>query len=107
MNEETEEKPTAPGTRYGQLSDKKQWFWHGTGAPDNGWIPHSEPTQQPVVKPADVPTQFTKPPVVKAHVLCCNPADVAYQTDLSGIPGLTAAVLYTWPRNDIMVRFGV
>lgn len=30
--------PSLPGTYYGELSPGGQWFWRGTGAPDDEWI---------------------------------------------------------------------
>jgi hypothetical protein len=35
----SEPKPEKPGTEYGQLSPQAQWYWDGTGRPDNGWAP--------------------------------------------------------------------
>jgi hypothetical protein len=31
-------KPTNPGTHYGEISPDGQWFWNGTGKPDDAWI---------------------------------------------------------------------
>ena len=95
----TEEKPSVPGTHYGQLSENEEWFWDGTGRPDNGWIP--TPEQKAEVTP------YTKPATKKVHVICCGAADAAFQTDLSGYSGLTPALFYIWPANDLMVRFGL
>jgi hypothetical protein len=33
-----EPKPTNPGAHYGELSPLGQWFWNGSGLPQDDWI---------------------------------------------------------------------
>lgn len=50
-----EPEPVAPGTHYGELSPEGQWFWEGTGAPDDRWIANPEKPQGPEVQVAPTP----------------------------------------------------
>jgi hypothetical protein len=89
-------KPAEPGTYFGELSVGGDWRWEGTGLPDDDWV-----------QIVSVPETQTKGTIHKGHILCCNSADAAYQTDYSAKAGLAAWMFYVYPRNDLMVKYNI
>jgi hypothetical protein len=56
----------------------------------------------------ETPTPLAaKPPVQKHHLRIMNSYDVATLTDLSAYPGLTLAVLLTWPTADAIAHWHI
>lgn len=57
--EQPELRPKAPGTHYGELSPAGQWFWDGTGQPDDQWVANPEKVSvqadQPELQAAPTP----------------------------------------------------
>jgi hypothetical protein len=53
-----EPKPTQPGTYYGQLSSQQEWFWAGTGQPDDAWIPSEAAALMEVEPSQEAPSQL-------------------------------------------------
>lgn len=57
--EQNESKPSGPGTYYGELSPLRQWFWSGTGTPQDQWIANpAQETGPPVVMPQAASASF-------------------------------------------------
>ena len=65
--------PAVPGTYYGELSPEGQWFWNGTGKPDDQWIANSQ----------DVPVQQVQPTIKGTDHYIMNPTDVMIYRDHS------------------------
>lgn len=75
MNSESQ--PALPGTYYGELSPEGQWFWNGTGTPDDRWI----------ANPQNVPVQQVQPTAKGSLHYVMGPIDAKVFQDHSSKPG--------------------
>jgi hypothetical protein len=92
-----EPKPALPGTYYGEISPEGEWFWDGTGKPEDQWI----------VNPGyEQPEALVAPTLAKAHVQTLPVMDFANAAKFS-LPTLPGSLTWVyvsqcWPRHDII-----
>jgi hypothetical protein len=91
-----EPKPALFGTYYGELSPGGQWFWNGTGTPEDRWIANPDIKPEPLVNPT----------LAKAHVQTMAVMDFANQNKFT-LPGLPGSLTWTyigqcWAVHDII-----
>lgn len=98
MSEEA--KPLEPGTYYGELSPQEEWFWDGTGRPEDQWIVNPSVVTNPEPEPLAAPN------LSAAHVKMLPPMDYANPTKYN-LPAPPAGVTWwylanCWARHDII-----
>ena len=94
QEKQVEPKPGASGTYYGELSPEGQWFWEGTGQPDDQWIANSE---KPAPEPLAAPTPGT---AILATATIDSLFTLVYGTrsaDLSATP------TYSWATGNSII----
>jgi hypothetical protein len=95
-----EAKPGSSGTYYGEISPGGQWFWDGTGKPDDQWIANPAAAREPAPEP------LVTPNLAKAHVQTLPPMDYANAAKYN-LPAPPAGLTWVymsqcWARHDII-----
>lgn len=100
-----EAKPDVAGTYYGELSPLGQWFWNGTGTPDDSWI--ANPDQAP-----PTPEQQAMPAAKGSLHYVMGRIDAKVFQDHSGKPGpaglqLNIGLCQCMNPADVIKAFGL
>ena len=92
----SEPKPTEPGEYYEQSSPLGEWWWDGTGTPNDQWVPVASLT----------PVPLAAPNLAAAHVKTLPPMDWANPGKF-GLPAPPAGTTWVylsqcWARHDVI-----
>jgi hypothetical protein len=98
----SEPKPSKRGSYYGERSLEGEWYWHGTGAPEDDWV---KAPQTPAAKALE-PAPLVAPNLAKSHVQTLPVMDYANPAKFS-LPAPPAGLTWwymanCWPRHDII-----
>jgi hypothetical protein len=96
----SELKPVKAGINYGERSPKDEWWWSGTGSPDDDWVPVT-------AEPTEIPTQLAKPAVLKHHAWTMDKASMAFLTDLTAYPGLNYGQILIYPTAELVKKYNL
>ena len=100
--------PQVAGTSYGELSPGGEWFWDGTGKPNDEWIPNPNFTPSTV----EAPAQQALPAAKGSLHYVMGRIDAKVFQDHSSKPGpagvqLTIGLCQCMNPADVIKAFGL